>query len=408
MELSRRTMVAGVAMAGGLGRRARAQTAPLKIGVLTDLSGGYADDSGPMSVVCAQQAAAEFSANTGIAVEVVAADHQLKPDIGAGIARQWLDLGGVDAIADLANSGVALAVVNVCKDKNKVALASGAAAVDLMRGMCNPCTVQWTFDTYTVGTVVPKVVVREGGDSWFLIGADYVGSQQILQTTADTVKAAGGTVVGAATHPFPGSGDFSSYLLQAQASGAKVLGLCNTSSDLVATLKQAQEFGLSDKMRLAVALFFATNVKAVGLDIAKNVLLSTPFYWDLNDRTRAFSERLKPRAPTKRANDLQAGAYAAVLHYLKAAAALGVAQAKADGGAVVARMKAMPTDDDCFGPGSIRTDGRALHPSYVMRVKTPAESKGAWDLMAEISSVPGAEAAYPPNLACSLWNGVLK
>ena len=361
-----------------------------------------------MSVECARQAAAEFTANTGIPVEIVAGDHQLKPDIGAVIARRWLDVEGVDAIADLANSGVALAVTTLCKDKNKVALASGAAAVDLMQGACNPCTVQWTFDTYTLGTVVPKVVVREGGDSWFLIGADYVASQQIMRTTANTVTAAGGTVVGTVSHPFPGTGDFSSYLLQAQASGAKVLGLCNTSSDLVSTLKQAQEFGLAGKMRLAVSLLFVTSIKAVGLDIASNVLLSTPFYWDLNDRTRAFSGRLKPRAPAKRANELQAGAYGAVLHYLRAAASLGVVQAKADGAAVVARMKAMPTDDDCFGPGSIRADGRALHPSYVLRVKTPAESKEPWDLMTPVSSLSGAEAAFPPNLACELWNGVLK
>ena len=405
MDMSRRQLVGGVTAATTLagGRRARAQQAPIKIGVLTDLSGGYSDDSGFLSVRCVQQAASEFTAATGIPVDVVMGDHQLKADVGANIARQWLDLDGVDAIADMPNSAVALAVVNVCKQKNKVALASGAATIDLMRSQCTPIDIMWWTDTYTIGTVVPRVVTRDGGDTWFCIAADYVGSQQILKDTITTVQANGGKMLGSVTHPFPGSGDFSSFLLQAQASGAKVLGLCNTSTDLVNTIKQAGEFGLTHNMRLAVALMFLSNVKAIGLQAAQNILVSEPFYWDLNDRTRAFTARLKQRSPDRyHPNGLQASAYGATLHYLRAVADLGVAKAKADGAAVVARMKAMPTDDDAFGPGHIRADGRRIGPSYVFRTKTPKQSKSEWDLYELVSTVPGDIAAFPADPSCPL------
>ena len=405
MRLQRRMLLAGTGMLAGLSatKRSRAQTTPLKIGVLTDLSGVFADDCGPLSVLCARQAASEFTAATGIPTEVIAGDHKLKPDVGAGMAREWLDREGVDAICDMSGSAVALAIDSVCLEKDKAALASSVAAVDLMKAKCNPVTVQWAYDSYQLGTVVPRAVVREGGDTWFLIGADYVGSQQILQFAADTVRANGGKVLGQVLHPFPGTGDFSSYLLQAQASGAKVLGLCNTSTDLLNTLKQAQEFGLARSMRIAVSLMFASNVYAAGLELTQNSLMTEAFYWDMNDRTRAFTARMKLRAPgLYHANSLQAACYGVVTHYLKAAASLGVAQAKASGSATVTRMKQMPVDDDCFGAGVIRSDGRKINDAFVFQVKTPAESRDPWDILKLVSTIPGKDAVFPADPSCSL------
>lgn len=404
MTLQRRTLLMGAAATGiAVSSRARAKDMPLKIGVLTDLSGPYSDDAGPLSVLCARQAASEFTAATGIATEVVAGDHRLKPDIAASIAREWLDRDGVDAICDMSSSAVALAVDNICVERDKAALASAAATVDFMKAKCNPNTVQWAYDAYQIGTVVPRAVLKEGGDTWFLIGADYVGSQQMVQFSAATVKANGGRVLGQVLHPFPGTGDFSSYLLQAQTSGAKVLGLCNNSNDLINTLKQAQEFGLSKTMRIAVSLMFASNIHAVGLELAQNSLVSESFYWDLNDRTRAFTSRLKQRSPDLyHANSLQAASYGVVLQYLKAAASLGVAQAKASGAATITRMKQMPADDDCFGPGVIRSDGRKINDSFVFQVKTPAESREPWDILKLVSTIPGKDAVFPADPSCPL------
>jgi branched-chain amino acid transport system substrate-binding protein len=365
----------------------------LRIGVLNDQSGPYRDDGGPTSAICARQAVAEFA--PGFAVEVIVADHQNKPDIGAGIARRWFDQEGVDAIVDVPTSSVALAVANVCKEKNKVMLNNGAATTDLTGAQCSPNIIHWTYDTYMLARSTGGAMVRAGGDTWFFITADYVFGQQLQRDTSGFVEAAGGKVVGSAKYPFPDTSDFSGLLVQAQASGAKVLGLANSGSDTINCVKQAQEFGLMKHMKVAGMLMYNSNVKAMGLDVAQGLLLTESYYWDLNDRTRAFNERVKAKTPNQWPNMVQAGCYASVLHYLKAVKDVGITTAKASGRDVVARMKAMPTDDDCFGKGTIRADGRKIHPSYLFQAKTPAESHGPWDNLKLIATTPADDAFRP-------------
>ena len=382
--------------------RARAQAAnTLKIGVLTDLSGPYQDLAGPLAVNAARLALEDFGvAGKGWTVEIQQADHQNKPDIGAGVARQWFD-GGTDLIVEVANSGVALAVAGVAKDKNKVYMNSGAATSDLTAAQCNANTIHWAYDTYMLAKSTGGALAKSGGDTWFFITADYAFGAALQRDTTEFVTAAGGKVVGSVKYPFPGTTDFSSLLLQAQSSGAKVMGIANAGTDTINTIKQAQEFGI--KMKLAGLLLFISDVHSLGLQVAQGINLTDSFYWDANDRTRAFSNRLKPKAPDRRPTMVQAGVYSSVLHYLKVASEAGVPEMKKDGAATVAKLKAMPTDDDAFGPGSIRVDGRKLHPSYLWQVKTPAESKGPWDYYKPVASTPADQAFRPLDKGgCSL------
>ncbi len=375
----------------------------LKIGVLTDLSGPYQDTTGQTSVICARQAVQDFAGSHGLTVEVISADHQNKADIGAGIARQWFDRDGVDLILDVPNSAVALAVNGVAREKNKVFIASGSATTSLTGDQCSPNTVQWTYDTYMLAHSTGGALVKAGGTTWFFVGADYTFGHSLAEDTGTVVKAAGGTVAGNVFYPSPGTTDFSSMLLQAQASGAKVVGFANSGAETINCIKQAAEFGLTPKVRLAALLMYVTDVHALGLDAAQGLSLTETFYWDMNDRTRAFAQRVLPKTPRNMPNMVHAGCYAGALHWMKAAKDLGVTQAKASGAATVARMKAMPTDDDCFGQGSIRADGRKLHPAYLFEAKKPSESKGAWDVMRLVATTPAEQAFRPVSEGgCSL------
>ncbi|MFC7552304.1 ABC transporter substrate-binding protein [Pseudoroseomonas wenyumeiae] len=360
--------------------RARAQSNTIKIGVLNDQSGVYREISGPNSVACVRQAVQDSGiAAKGVTVEVLAADHQNKPDVGATIARQWIDRDGVDAIVDVPNSAVALAVSSIVKEKNKAYFNSGGGTAELTGGQCSPNTIHWTYDTYMLAKSTGGAMVKTGGDSWFFITADYAFGHDLERNTTKFVQEAGGKVLGNVRHPLQ-STDFSSYLLQAQQSRAKVIGLANAGTDTINSVKQAAEFGITRRgTKIAVLLMFISDVHALGLNTAQGLVCTESYYWDLNDRTRAFAERVKGALNGARPGMGHAGCYASVLHYLKAVADMGAAAAKASGVEAVNRMKAMPTDDDCFGQGTIRADGRKLHPAYLFEVKAPGESKGAWD-----------------------------
>jgi len=402
MQIDRRTLLAASAMSALPLIGAKAQAPSLKIGVLTDLSGPYKDLAGPVAVQCVSQALEDFGAAAkGLKVEVISADHQNKPDVGAGIAAQWYDRDGVDLIVEVANSGVALAVANVAKQKNKVYINSGAATSDLTAEQCNANTIHWVYDTYMLAKSTGGALAKSGGNSWFFVTADYAFGKALQRDTTGFVEANGGKVLGSVAYPFPGTTDFSSLLLQAQSSGAKVLGLCNAGTDTINSIKQAKEFGLT--MTIAGLLLFISDVHSLGLEVAQGIAVTDSFYWDANTRTRAFSERLKPKAPNVRATMVQAGVYSSVLHWLKVAAAAGVPVMKGSGTDVVERLKAMPTDDDCFGPGSIRVDGRKIHPSYLWQIKKPSESKGPWDYYKLVATTPADEAFRPLNLGhCAL------
>ena len=377
--------------------RARAQGTTLRIGVLNDMSGTYRDSTGPLSALCVRQAVEDFAAmGKGLSVEVLTGDHQNKPDVGAGIARQWLDRDGVDVIVDVPTSSVALAVNTIVRERNKVFINSGGATTDLTGAQCTPNTVHWSYDTYMLAKTVGEATVRAGGDTWFIIYADYVFGQQLNRDTTRFVGEAGGKVLGAMPYPFPATTDFSSAMLQADASGAKVIGLANAGDDTINCVKQAHEFGLPEKgVKLAALLGSITVVHALGLETAQGLLVAEAFYWDLNARTRAFMDRLRPKTPNSYPNAVQAGCYSGVLHYLKAVDGLGVAAAKADGAAVVARMKALPVDDDAFGQSRVREDGRNLFRAYLLQAKAPGQSRGEWDLYNVLTSLSGDEAAVP-------------
>jgi len=399
MLSTRRTILSATAAATLLPRISRAQVPTIRIGVLNDQSGPYRDDGGPTGVVCAKQALEDFGlSGKGWNVEVLSADHQNKPDVGISIARQWFDRDGVDAIVDVPTSSVGLAVNTICREKNKVYLNSGTGSSDLTGPQCSPNTVHWTYDTYMLGKSTGGATVKAGGDTWFFITADYVFGQTLQRDTAAVVTKAGGKVLGSIAYPFPETTDFSTQLLRAQASGAKVLGLCMAGADTENCIKQAHEFGVTRSMALTALLIQVRGVRALGLETAQGLHWSESYYWDLNDRTRAWNERVRTKTPNGVwPNMTQAGDYAVTLHYLKAVAEMGVAAAKADGRAVVQRMKAMPTDDDCFGPGRIREDGRALHPVYLLEAKTPSESKQSWDVAKVIATTPMEEAFRPLN-----------
>lgn len=400
MAFTRRSVLkAGAALAvvtTSRAGRARADNPnTIKLGVLTDMAGPYSDLAGPNSIAAVREAAKKF-ANHGFAVEILSADHQNKPDIAANIARQWVDRDGVDAIVDVPGSSAALAVAGITREKNKVFLASGPATAELTGPQCSPNTVHWTYDTYMLANSTGTAVVKGSGDTWFFVTADYVFGQSMEKETSRFVKTAGGKVLGSVRFPFPGTTDFSSFLVRAQASGAKVVGLAAGGSDLINAVKQASEFGLTQHgTKLAALVMFITDVHSLGLESAQGLLLTETFYWDLNDRTRAFTSRLKSNFGVQPPTMVHAGCYASALHYLKAVKEMGVAAAKASGVEAVNRMKAMPTEDDAFGAGSIRADGRALHPAYLFAVKTPAESRSPWDYYKLLRTTPGEEAFRP-------------
>ncbi len=398
MNVTRRELIAAAAQAAVAAsvplRRAGAQAPVIRFGVLNDLSGPYKDIGGPLSAAATRLAISDFGAAAkGMTVEILTADHQNKPDVGAGIARQWFDRDGVDVILDVPNSGVALAVAGVAKEKNKVFLPSNPGTSDLTGKLCNANTIHWAYDTWMLAHATGSALVRNGGNAWYFITADYAFGHALQRDTSEFVTGAGGKVLGAARYPFPGTSDFSGFLLQAQSSGANVVAFANAGADTINSIKQAKEFGL--KQTLAGLLVFISDVHSMGLETAQGLVISSSFYWDLNDRTRAFSQRLWAMAPNVRAGMGQAGCYSAALAYLKVAQAMGVAAAKQDGAATVARMKAMPIDDDCFGTGTIREDGRKIHPAYLFQVKKPAESRQPWDYYTLRATIPADEAFRP-------------
>jgi branched-chain amino acid transport system substrate-binding protein len=365
----------------------------VKIGVLTDMSSLYADDTGPGSVAAAKMAIADFNPEAhGMKVDVVVADHQNKPDIGSNIARQWFDVDGVDAIVDVPNSGVALAVNEVTREKNKVLLVSGAAIADLTGPKCSPNTVHWTYDTWMLAHSTAGALVKTGGDTWFFLTSDYAFGHALERDATAVVLANGGKVLGSVAHPLNNQ-DFSSFLLQAQQSKAKIIGLANAGGDTINSIKQGAEFGITaGGQHFAALLFYIGDVNAVGLKLAQGLVLTETFYWDLNDGTRAWTKRWQAERSGKFPNMNQAGVYAATLHYLKAVAAL---KSAADGKAVVNEMKALPTDDPLFGKGTVRVDGRTIHPAYLFEVKSPDESKYPGDDYKLRATIPADEAFRP-------------
>ena len=396
MKLKRNLLATLVAAACGLGTaaaQAQVSDGVVKIGVLTDMSGLYADLAGPGSVAAAKMAVDDDlkASKSTLKVEVVSADHQNKPDVGSSIVRKWLDSEQVDAIADAPTSSVALAVNEITREKGKVMLNSGAASSDLTGKACSPTTVHWTYDTWMLAHGTGSAVVKNGGDTWFFLTADYAFGHALERDTTDVVKAAGGKVLGSVKVPLA-TQDFSSFLLQAQSSKAKVIGLANAGGDTVNSIKQASEFGITKGgQNLAGLLVFASDIHALGLQTAQGLMLTETFYWDLNDGTRAWSKRFAAANGGRYPTMVQAGVYASVLHYLKA-----IDAAKTDDGAkVVAKMKELPTDDPLFGKGTIRADGRKIHPAFLFEVKKPAESKGPWDYYTLKATIPADQAFRP-------------
>jgi len=382
--MDRRQFVLGAASLPLLSTPLRAQTKPLKIGVMNDLSSVYADFQGIGSKVAADLAVVDYAKSLGVPVEVIIADHQNKPDIGSVIARKWFDNEGVDVIMDLPNSGVALAVLAVANEKNKTVIGSGAGSAVLTGPQCSKNFVHWTYDTYALGYGLGQAITREGGKTWFILTADYTFGKDLEQNCTDAVTANGGKVLGVVRHPI-NTADFSSFLLQAQSSGAEVVAFANAGGDTSQSLKQAAEFGLGQQQRLAALVFDLQHVPPLGLQAAQNVKTIQAFYWDANDATRDFAKRFSAAHPKgEYPNHMHAGMYSATAHLIKA-----VAQAKnaADGAKVVETMKALPTDDPVFGKGQIRADGRHIHPMYLYETKKPAESKGKWDVFKLVSTL---------------------
>ena len=381
--MNRRHVLLGAAAWGLAPSFAGAQGAKsLKIGVLNDMSSVYADFQGRGSVIAAQFAVDDWAAKFGVSVDIVAADHQNRPDIGVAIARKWIETENVDVLMDLPNSAVALAVLGFATERNKAVIGSGAGSSVLTGPKCSPNFVHWTYDTYELGHALGKAVTKGGGKTWFFISADYAFGKDLRDNCAAAVEAAGGQVIGEARHPL-NTPDFSSFLLQAMTSGADVVAFANAGGDLSNAIKQAHEFGLSNTQKLVSFVFNITNMPALGLETAAGSLICTPFYWDFNDDTRAFGKRFQAVHPNAMMpNDMHAGMYGATLHLMKAFAQV---KSAGDGLKLVDAMKATPTDDPLFGKGHIRADGRHLHPVYLMSVKTPAESKGEWDCFKTIA-----------------------
>src|SRR6202142_3610314 len=367
---------------------ARADDIQVKLGVLTDMSSLYADDTGPGSVAAAKLAVQDFNpAAHGMKVDIISADHQNKPDIGANIARQWFDTQNVDAILDVPNSGVALAVSEVVREKNKVFLVSGAAISDLTGPKCSPNTIHWTYDTWMLANGTGKAVVKGGGDTWFFLTSDYAFGHALERDTTAVVLANGGKVLGSVSHPLNTS-DFSSFLLQAQASKAKVIGLANAGGDTVNAIKQGAEFGImKGGQKMSPLLAFVTDIDSIGLETAQGLLLAEAFYWDLNDDTRAFSKRFMERMK-RPPTSAQAGVYSSVTHYLQAVKAAGTT----DSAAVMKVMKETPIKEMFAKNGKIREDGHMVHDMYLFEVKKPSESKARWDDYKLLATVPGDQA----------------
>ena len=388
-----RTAILGAAALAWTIGPAQAQVSDdvVRVGVLNDQSGLYADNTGQGSVVAARMAAEDFGGKLlGKPIEIVFADHQNKADIGSNITRQWIDEGGVDAIADVGNSAVALAVQAITRDKGRVHLNTGAASSDLTGKDCSPTGFSWVYDTYALASGTGKALVKQGGDTWFFLSADYSFGQALERDTSKFIKEAGGKVLGSVRVPL-NTNDFSSFLLQAQGSGAKVIGLANAGGDTINSIKQAAEFGIvKGGQRLAGLLVFLNDIHALGLETAQGLVITTPFYWDQNDETRAWTRRFVERHG-KPASYIQAGTYSAVMHYLKAIAAAGTD----DGRTVAAKMKALPVDDFMTKGAQVREDGRVMRDMYLVQVKSPAESKYPWDYYKILTTIPAAEAYRP-------------
>jgi branched-chain amino acid transport system substrate-binding protein len=389
------SLLIGTALSLASASFALAQDKTVKIGALSDQSGLYADLGGPGSTLAAQMAVEDSGLTAkGWKIDIISGDHQNKPDVGTAIARQWFDVDKVDVIVDVPNSGVALAVNNVIKEKNGVYINSGAATSDLTNAQCSPNTVHWTYDTYMLAHTTGQALVKAGGDTWFFLTADYAFGAALERDTTAVILANGGKVVGGVKHPLNTS-DFSSFLLQAQSSKAKVIGLANAGGDTTNSIKQAAEFGIvKGGQKLAALLLFITDVKAIGLETAQGLNFTETFYWDMNDQTRAFSKkfaaRIKNGAPPSM---VQAGVYSGLIHYFKALEALG--GNPHDGIKVVEKMKSIPTDDPLFGKGEIQPNGRTIHSAYLFEVKKPSESKAPWDFYKLIGTVPGDQAFTP-------------
>jgi branched-chain amino acid transport system substrate-binding protein len=363
--------------------------------VMNDMSGTYADLSGQGSVIAARMAVEDFGAAAkGMKVEIVGADHQNKPDVGSNVVRTWIDTDKVDVIVDVPTSSVALAVNEIVRDKNKVFLVSGAAASDLTGPKCTPNTIHWTYDTWALANGTGQAIVKTGGDTWFFLTANYAFGLALERDTAAVVTKSGGKVLGQIRHPFPAT-DFSSFLLQAQSSKAKVVGLANAGGDTTNAIKQASEFGIvAGGQKLAALLLFINDVHSLGLKTAQGLTFTESFYWDLNDKTREWSKRFQKVSPKGTMPSMTvAGVYAVVLHYLKTLDAMG--GNPHDGAKVVAKMKELPTDDPLFGKGPLRADGRRLIPAYLFEVKKPEESKGPWDYYKQIATISAEDAAKP-------------
>jgi branched-chain amino acid transport system substrate-binding protein len=386
---------AGLGMGLGLAAPALAQDKTVKIGVLNDMSSLYADIGGPNSVVAAKMAVEDSGLIAkGWKIDVLSGDHQNKPDVGVNIARQWIDLDKVDAIVDTPTSSVALAVSNLVKDKNAILINSGGASADINGKACTPNTVSVTYDTYMLATGTGKALTKAGGDSWFFLTADYAFGYALERDTSAVIVANGGKVLGGVKHPLNTS-DFSSFLLQAQASKAKVVGLANAGGDTTNAIKQASEFGIvAGGQKLAALLLFINDVHALGLKTAQGLTFTESFYWDMNDNTRTWSKRFQKLSPKGTMPSMTvAGLYSGVLHYLKTLEAMG--GNSHDGAKIVVKMKELPTDDIVFGKGTIRADGRKMLPAYLFEVKKPEESKYPWDYYKLIATIPAEEAARP-------------
>ena len=394
MSVSRRGVMlgaAGTVLAG----RAAAGTA-IRLGVLTEMSGTYAEDSGRGSVVAAQMAIDDVRrAHPDLAVELISGDAQTKPDVASALARVWFDRDGVDAIFDVPVSNCALAVATVTRERNKVAVFNTSSS-ELTGKACSPNHIQWAYDTYALAGSTARALLKAGGDTWFFIQADYTFGATLAAEARAVIEAGGGRVLGSVKHPFPGTTDFSSYLLTAQASGAKVIGLANAGTDAANCVKQAGEFGVTQSgARLATLQCLMPQIHGVGVAAAQGLFNTESFYWDLNDDTRAWSNRWSAQNDGNRPSMIHAGCYAGVTHYLRAVAAMGIDAAKANGAAAIAQMKRMDAGGPLFGPGRIREDGRKLHDVHLFRVKTPAASRGPWDLYDLVSTTP-ADRAFRP------------
>lgn len=388
-----RNCLVGVAVGILTAAAAEAQVSDdvVKLGVLNDQSGVYADLAGPGSVAAAKMAVADFGGKVlGKPIEVIFADHQNKPDIATPIVNQWLDVDKVDVILDVPTSSVALAVQEITKNKNRIHLNSTAGTSDLTGKACSPTGIHWTYDTYALANSTGRALTKDGGDTWYFITADYAFGHALEKDTAAAVLAAGGKVLGSVRTPFPNQ-DFSSFLLQAQSSKAKVIGLANAGGDMINAIKQAGEFGITQSQRLAGLLTFISDIHSLGLATTKGLMLTTGFYWDRDDETRAWSKRFAERNNGRMPTMVQAGVYSAVMHYLKAVQAAGTDEAKA----VVAKMREMPVNDFFAKNGKIRADGRMVHDMYLVQVKTPEESKYPWDYYNILQVVPGDEAFRP-------------